>query len=143
MEVYHIINLVCRYIDTILKYYQSTHYGYGQEAANLEEVPFHIGYQDADETCFTRDSPDETGLIRLYDQVFLNRVLLEPGNNRRLEVKIVFHYPGQLIGQINSPAHQFFLEEMQTYTKLTHDSSATRMMQMNTTIQPHSVFFIN
>ena len=91
---------------------QSTRYGYGERAANLQDIPFHIGHQAADEICFTRNSSFESGLKRVYDEVLLNRMLLNTGNHRRLETKIIFHYPGQLIERLNSPTHQIKLENM-------------------------------
>ena len=93
---------------------QSTHYGYGKETANLQDAPFHIGHRNPDESCFTRDSNDATGLIRVYDEVLLNRTLLHPGNNMNLEVKIIFHYPGQLVENIERPTYHFFLEEIKS-----------------------------
>ena len=91
---------------------QNTHYGYGKEIANLRKVPFHIGHRIPDETCFTRDSSDELGLIRVYDEVLLSQKLLVPENNHNVEVKIIFHHPGQLIERIKEPFHQFKLNEI-------------------------------
>ena len=91
---------------------QSTHYGYGEEKVNLVDIPFQIGYRTPDETCFTRDSSDDIGLIRVYDEILLNRSLLDPGSNQNLEAKIIFHYPGQLIDRIKTPSHRFALKEM-------------------------------
>ena len=97
-------------------YLWSTHYGVGEDDANLQQVPFHIGYQTSDETCFTRDSSDKLKLIRLYDEILFNTSLTNAGNNRRLDVNIIFHYPGQLIERINTPTYQFNLEEMMSGT---------------------------
>ena len=90
----------------------STHYGVGEDDVNLKHVPFHIGYQTSDEVCFTRDSSDRLKLIRLYDEILFNRSLTNVGNNRRLDVKVIFHYPGQLIERLNIPSQQFNLENM-------------------------------
>ena len=97
-------------------YLWGTHYGVGEDDANLQQVPFHIGYQTSDETCFTRDSSDKLKLIRLYDEILFNTSLTNAGNNRRLDVKIILHYPGQLIERINTPTYQFNLEEMMSGT---------------------------
>ena len=92
--------------------FQSTHYGYGEETVNLPNVPFHIGHRTPDETCFTRDFLDESRLLRVYDEVFLSRKLLETENNYNLEAKIIFHYPGQLIERMKVPSYQFKLNEI-------------------------------
>ena len=91
---------------------QNTHYGYGEEAVNLPGIPFHVGHQASDEICFTRDSTYESGLFRAYDEVLLNRSLLDAGNHRHLEAKIIVHNPGQLMEHIKTPSHQFILEDM-------------------------------
>ena len=88
------------------------HYGYGEETVNLRKVPFHIGHRTPDETCFTRDSLDELGLIRVYDEVLLSRKLLVNENNHNVEAKIIFHHPGQLIEKMKAPSHQFKLNEI-------------------------------
>ena len=89
--------------------FQSTHYGYGEGTVNLRNVPFHVGHRTPDETCFTRDSSDELGLIRVYDEILLSQKLLITENNQNVEIKIIFHYPGQLIDQMKAPSHQFKL----------------------------------
>lgn len=78
----------------------------------MTEIPFHIGHQSSDETCFTRNSSDEIGLIRVHDEVLLNGSLLKPGNQLNLEMKFILHYPGQLIEKIETPLHRIILKEM-------------------------------
>ena len=56
-------------------YLWNTHFGVGDDDANLQHVPFHIGYQTSDETCFTRNSSDRLKQIRLYDEVHIDRSL--------------------------------------------------------------------
>ena len=87
------------------------HYGYGDEVENLREIPYHIGHQAADEICFSRDSSDETGLIRMRDQVLLNGLLLRPGNHLNLEARIFFHHPTQLVEQLENPTLRFKLKD--------------------------------
>ena len=94
--------------------HQSSHFGYGVEKVNLKEIPFQIGHQLPDETCFTRSSSDETGLIRVRDEVLLNASLLDLGNHLSLAVKLILHYPGQLIDKIETPHHQLILNEMRS-----------------------------
>ena len=91
---------------------QSVHFGYGKENTNLNQIPFHIGHRTPDETCFTRNSSDEIGQIRIYDEILLNSSILSLGNHLSMEVKIVVHYPGQLIQRMKMPAHRFRLEEI-------------------------------
>ena len=99
-------------------YRWNNHFGVGEHDANLQRVPFHIGYQTSDETCFTRDSSDGLKQIRLYDEVLFNQSLTNTGNHRRLDVKIILPHPGQLIERINSPSDRFNLEEWISRTEL-------------------------
>lgn len=73
--------------------------------SNLVEVPFHIGYQSPDETCFTRNSTYEPNLVRQYDLIFLNSLFLKPGLHLSLEMKTIIHYPGQLLRNYDNPRY--------------------------------------
>lgn len=92
--------------------FNNTHYGYGKEAVNLKNIPFHIGHRTPYEICLTRDSEDKVGLTRLHDEIFLNRSLFDPGRNFNLELKIIFHFPGQLVERIQKPTSRFTLKQM-------------------------------
>ena len=81
-----------------------THYGDVENVGtNMKRIPFEIGYQTPNQICFTRKSKYEDDLIRLYDQLSLNPVLLKPGNNRKVKIRIIIHYPGQLISNLDNP----------------------------------------
>ena len=53
-----------------------------------EPVQNSLEEQTANEVCFTRESLDELGLIRVYDEIHLNQSLLVPGSQLNLEVKV-------------------------------------------------------
>ena len=76
---------------------------------NSSKIPFHIGHQTPNEICFTRDSKYERDLIRTHDLISLNRQLLEPGINQNVEIRIIIHYPGQLIRDFDNPSFRSLL----------------------------------
>ena len=84
----------------------------GEEDVDEIENSFYIGHRTADETCFTRNSYDKLRSIRIYDEVVLRESLLGPGSPRNLEIKIIVHYPGQLIRNIEKPSHYETLKEI-------------------------------
>ena len=52
-------------------------FNYGMDIYNSSPQPaFYIGYQTPDMICFTRNSNDPIGAIRLYDNLSLNRSIL-------------------------------------------------------------------
>ena len=71
---------------------------------DLRHIPFYVGYQAPNEICFTRNSSDDLDLIRQYDLLYLDRKLLMPGNNLNVEIRIIFHYPGGLIRNLDNPS---------------------------------------
>ena len=93
--------------DFITNHENSTvHFGSSDaEKSNLDEIPFHIGYRSPDETCFTRNSTYEPNLLRKHDLVFLNDLFLTPGPHSNLEMKIIVHYPGQLLRHYDNPRY--------------------------------------
>ena len=76
---------------------------YGSEGKEVTQGSFHIGYQSLDEVCFTRNSTDELNTIRDYDLLSLKRSLLKFGIHLSIQLRIVVHYPGQLIRSLSSP----------------------------------------
>ena len=80
----------------------------------MNKVPFHVGYQTPEEICFTRNSKYRLDLIRLYDMLSLNRAFLKPGNNLDVKIRIIVHYPGQLISNLFNPS---FRSTFGTYRK--------------------------
>ena len=91
---------------------------YGKEIVNDEHVPFFIGHRTPEETCFTRNSSESPGMIRVSDETILNPSILHPENQRNLKVKIIFHYPGQLIKKIKKPDYQVTLKEIETTNEI-------------------------
>ena len=85
---------------------------FGKEGFNKENMPFYIGHRTPDELCLTRKSTDELRSIRIHDEVRLNRSILDIGNQRNLKAKIIFHYPGQLVKNMEKPAYQVMLKEI-------------------------------
>ena len=93
----------------------TTHYGIGKtKGTTMNKVPFHVGYQTPEEICFTRNSKYRLDLIRLYDMLSLNRAFLKPGNNLDVKIRIIVHYPGQLISNLFNPS---FRSTFGTYRK--------------------------
>ena len=92
----------------------TTYYGSGKKGTRLQKHPFHIGIRTPDAICFTRNSEDTPGLIRGYDKLSLNNLLLKPGNNLFLEFRIIFHYPGQLLRNFDNPS---FSSTLASYDK--------------------------
>lgn len=90
----------------------SIDYGFGKESAASLEIPFRIAHYGSDETCFTRDVSDEKDQRRIFDEVVLNRSLLDYGNHENLELKIIFHYPGQFIEKLKAPVHRVTLKDL-------------------------------
>ena len=82
----------------------TTYYNRGEKGRTLQEIPFQIGYQSPDEICFTRNSIDKLNLIRIHDLLSLNRKILNPGPHLNLQIRLVFHYPGQLIRNFDKPS---------------------------------------
>jgi hypothetical protein len=89
-------------------------YGRTQKGREIQQIPFHIGYQTPGEICFTRNSSDTLNLIRAYDLLSLNRSLLKRGNHLNLELRIIFHYPGQLVRNFHKPSFRFTLGSFET-----------------------------
>ena len=58
---------------------------------SLEGMPFHIGYQSSDETCFTRNSSYEPNIVRREDSIFFADL---PRIDQNLEMRVIVHYPG-------------------------------------------------
>ena len=111
---------------------QEYHYVKNNNEKNTSRVPFHIGYQTPDEICFTRNSKYERDLIRLYDKISLNQNLLEPGNNHNVEIRIIVHYPGQLIRDFDNPSFRSFLGSYQGNKMLEMKiSSVTKLTRRN------------
>ena len=92
-------------VDFVTQQHNHTvHYGIGTAGLRLQKHPFFIGYQTFDEICFTRNSIDEVDKIRLHDFLSMNRSLLDPGNHLKVELRIIFHYPGQLLRSFENPS---------------------------------------
>ena len=83
----------------------STYYVSENEGLNSSKLPFQIAYQTPDETCFSRDSKDDIDLTRDYDLISLSTSLLQPGNHLDLELRVITHYPGQLLRSFDNPSY--------------------------------------
>ena len=84
---------------------QSTHYVALNKRSNSSKLPFDIAYQTADEICFSRNSKDGMDLTRDYDLISLSTSLLQPGNHLDLELRVITHYPGQLLRSFDNPSY--------------------------------------
>ena len=79
-------------------------FGKGKRGKKLTYNPFSVGYQTYHEICFTRKSIFEPNLKRAYDLVFLDKNLFRIGTNLNVEMRIIVHYPGQLIRNFEKPS---------------------------------------
>lgn len=68
-----------------------------------KDNPFYVGYMTSDEICYTRSSLDPLDAIRLYDLILLEKFLVTSGCHFNIELKIIFHYPGQLLRNFDNP----------------------------------------
>merc|ERR1712150_56881 len=82
----------------------STKYGNGKDGLKLQRIPFENGYQTSDEVCFTRSLTDAIGVKRMYDLLSLDKALLTAGSHFELELRIVLHYPDQLLRSFDNPS---------------------------------------
>ena len=89
-------------------------FGKGKRGKKLRYNPFFVGYQTYYEICFTRKSIYEANLKRAYDLVFFDNALFDVGNNLNVEMRIIVHYPGQLIRNFDKPC---FTSTLESYIK--------------------------
>ena len=90
--------------------YHTVQYEVGKETSNDTQIPFYIGHQTPNEICFTRISSDDEDLTRMYDLISLKRSLLDPGNHLNLKLRIIVHYPDQLLRSFDNPSFQSSLK---------------------------------
>ena len=81
-------------------------------------IPFFTSYRTPDEICFTRKSKDRLGAIRSHDLLAMNPFLLTPGKHLFAELRIIFHYPGQLIRNYGNPSYRSTFASMRRNTVL-------------------------
>ena len=66
-------------------------------------LPFYVGYQTPDRICFTRNSYDPIGSVRLYDHLSLNGFIFGNRMYKDTEIQLFVHYPRQLVRSLNNP----------------------------------------
>ena len=81
-----------------------------EQGTDMNKIPFYIGYRTPDEICFTRNSTDEPNLVREHDILSLERSLLTPGSHFNTEIRIIVHYPGQLLRNFDNPSFSSSLD---------------------------------
>ena len=81
----------------------SIHFRNQAEKTSKDPLPFKVGYHTPEMICFTRDSNESIGSIRLNDHMFLNIPVLNHTLYEETEMEIFVHYPGQLIRSLNNP----------------------------------------
>ena len=83
---------------------RSTFYGikehYIEDSSNVAIAPFYISYQTSKRMCFTRESRDNLDSVRVRDNLYLDMSLIES----TVIVEMFFHYPGQLLRNLDSPS---------------------------------------
>lgn len=114
------------------------HFGHSDAwESNTNDIPFYIGYQSSDETCFTRNSKYEQNLLRQYDSIFLNDLFLKPGTHLNLEMKIVVHYPRQLLRNYDNPRYTstFYSHNMDQVLELRISHATTSKNRPNANVK--------
>ena len=81
-----------------------------EEDKQPENEEFQIGYQTADEICLTRNSTERLDEIRLYDMIELGDSLFKIGAQLNVKLRVIIHYPGQLLRAFDKPALEIGLE---------------------------------
>ena len=93
----------------------TTYYGsHARAGSKGGEIPFHVGYNSPNQICFTRNSMDSLDLIRGHDLISLESSLLKSGSHSSVEFKVVVHYPGQLLRNIDNPNFRSSFQSYQT-----------------------------
>lgn len=84
------------------------------QSAQRSERPisFHVGYHTPEMICFTRDSNESTGSIRLHDHMFLKMSILNDHLKWDSEMQIFVHYPGQLMRSMDNPSFSSSFKEV-------------------------------
>ena len=70
----------------------------------LEKLPFKLTFQTSKEKCFTRVSNDKKKALRKYDFLSLNAEAMKTKGFEGTQLKLIVHYPGQLIRSMHKPA---------------------------------------
>ena len=70
----------------------------------LEKLPFKLTFQTWKETCFTRIPYDGEQALRKYDFLSLRAETMKSERFKGTQVKLIVHYPGQLIRSMHKPA---------------------------------------
>ena len=70
----------------------------------LEKLPFKLTFQTWKEKCFTRIPNDKKKSLRIYDFLSLNADTMKAKGFGGTQLKLIVHYPGQLIRSMHKPA---------------------------------------
>ena len=89
------------------------YYGNDANFYQVPKPPFYIGYQTTRMICFTRQSNDPIGLIRLYDHLSLDRAIFNNLLYKQTKMRIFVHYHKQLMRYINNPSFSSTFSEYQ------------------------------
>ena len=81
--------------------------------ASVKSAPFHVGYHTPEMICFTRDSDDSVGSIRLHDDMNFNIPILNYSLYWGTSMKLFVHYPGQLMRSMDNPNFLSLFSEYQ------------------------------
>ena len=87
------------YNDNDTKMYQGASIENG-----MEKLPFKLTFQTSKEKCFTRVSNDKKKALRKYDFLSLNAETMKTKGFEGTLLKLIVHYPGQLIRSMHKPA---------------------------------------
>ena len=89
-----------------------------EDQASVMSTPFHVGYHTPEMICFTRDSDDSVGSIRLHDDMNFNIPILNYSLYWGTTMKLFVHYPGQLMRSMDNPSFSSLFSEYQYWKML-------------------------
>ena len=81
-------------------------------------LPFYVSYQDPDRVCFTRKEDRKDNIIRIEDTFSTNGKIFSRYSSpaisnfdRRINLKIFIHHPGQLLRVFDSPVFESRIDD--------------------------------
>ena len=84
----------------------SIRHGVGTPREEIDKMFDGVSYKTPDAICFTRASRDSVNTQRLYDWLAFSPSVLERPEFQDVRLKIVVHYPQQLMRSFHNPAFQ-------------------------------------
>ena len=102
--------LLSDFVEDATYFSRKQHQSKVEEDDEPKRAEFRIGYRTADEICFARNSKDQIDVIRLNDMIELKKSLFEIGMQLNIQLRIIVHYPDQLLRAFDKPGLEVVLE---------------------------------